>query len=308
MTICSRKSDYTPWLLGPLNGNMLEQLACRAIVLDEAQNIKNYDTATAKAARRLQGEAKLALSGTPVENRLIEFCNPGMLGSKKLFSRRFEYPILSDSRGPAARRLRTMIRPFVRRRTKRQVLKDLPPKQEIEHLCVLGPAQKQRYDALAAIVRGIHCDPWWNPAVEEKIIQLKARKRELAEAVITDDAAALGGLSVEDVQLLLGDVSAMPFEENDEEEEPESAVQPDELLPPLPPTTQLAASILDKTTGEAQCHIVPLLGEGNHKGLPLHYITVCRGNPTCKALNLMALMPTLEYQRAKALLESFGIN
>ncbi len=38
-----------------------------------------------------------------------------------------------------------------------------------------------------------------------------------------------------------------------------------------------------------QCHIVPLLGEGNHKGLPLHYITVCRGNPTCKALNLMAL-------------------
>jgi len=206
MTICSRKSDYTPWLLGPLNGNMLEQLACRAIVLDEAQNIKNYDTATAKAARRLQGEAKLALSGTPVENRLIEFCNPGMLGSKKLFSRRFEYPILSDSRGPAARRLRTMIRPFVRRRTKRQVLKD-------------------------AIVRGIHCDPWWNPAVEEKIIQLKARKRELAEAVITDDSAALGGLSVEDVQLLLGDVSAMPFEENDEEEEPESAVQPDELLP-----------------------------------------------------------------------------
>jgi SNF2 family DNA or RNA helicase len=460
--------------------DMLEQLACRAIVLDEAQNIKNYDTATAKAARRLQGEAKLALSGTPVENRLVElyslmeFCNPGMLGSKKLFSRRFEYPILSDSRGPAAHRLRAMIRPFVLRRTKRQVLKDLPPKQEIEHLCVLGPAQKQRYDALAAIVRGdigpliqtaqklaknqiklltallrlrqiacdprlvdrtvpaaqsvkrheflqlvrelvsegrralvfsqfvellhlwrrdleheriayeyldgstkdretvinrfqngdaplflislkaggtglnltaadtvIHCDPWWNPAVEdqatdrahrigqtkpvtvyrlvaagtveEKIIQLKARKRELAEAVITDDSAALHGLSVEDVQLLLEDVSATQFEENDEEEEPESAVQSEELLPPLPPTTQLAASILDKTTGEELQELGRMMQTWlDREGKKQKHLATAVQLSSYTVGQLLRgkkkSMPTLEYQRAKALLESFGIK
>gem|GEM_PF-2369023 len=51
----------------------------------------------------------------------------------------------------------------------------------------------------------------------------------------------------------------------------------------------LASEALFKSLMSGQCHIVPLLGEGNHKGLPLHDITVCRGNPTCKALNLMAL-------------------
>jgi superfamily II DNA or RNA helicase len=140
----------------------LDRLAAvpfRAVILDEAQGIKNAAAATAKAARSLQATVRLALTGTPVENRLAElwsiadFTNPGMLGTRAAFGRTFEGPIASDRQGPAARRLRALLRPFLLRRTKRQVLGDLPPKQEVDVPCALGPAQRALYDATAALAR-----------------------------------------------------------------------------------------------------------------------------------------------------------
>jgi len=139
-------------------------------VLDEAQNIKNVDAATTKAARALKADARLALTGTPIENRLMElwslldFCNPGMLGSRRSFEARYEKVlaagVLAGGATPkaieAARvsaRLRSLTRPFIMRRTKREVLDDLPPRQEIDLACALSSEHRKLYDALAAVLR-----------------------------------------------------------------------------------------------------------------------------------------------------------
>lgn len=137
----------------------LARLRWRCAILDEAQNVKNAGAATARAARRLDAELRLALSGTPVENRLAElwsimsFANPGMLGTSAEFDERFERPIANDPRGASAEQLRALVRPFVLRRTKADVLLDLPPKTEIDRACVLGLRQKRLYDALALTLR-----------------------------------------------------------------------------------------------------------------------------------------------------------
>jgi superfamily II DNA or RNA helicase len=142
----------------------------RYVVLDEAQNIKNVDAATTKAARALKADARLALTGTPIENRLMElwslldFCNPGMLGSRRSFEARYEKVlaagVLAGGATPkaieAARvsaRLRSLTRPFIMRRTKREVLDDLPPRQEIDLACALSSEHRKLYDALAAVLR-----------------------------------------------------------------------------------------------------------------------------------------------------------
>ena len=131
----------------------------RCAVLDEAQNIKNADAATSRAALRIDAEMRLALSGTPVENRLRElwslmtFTNPGMLGAASDFDERFERPIAMRPDGPVAEHLRAVVRPFVLRRTKAEVLTDLPPKTEIDRACVLGVRQRRLYDALALTLR-----------------------------------------------------------------------------------------------------------------------------------------------------------
>ncbi len=131
----------------------------RCAVLDEAQNIKNASAATSRAARRLDAEMRLALSGTPVENRIHElwslmtFANPGLLGDEADFDERYERPIAARPDGAAAERLRAIVRPFLLRRTKAEVLTDLPPKTEIDRACVFGMRQRRLYDALAFTLR-----------------------------------------------------------------------------------------------------------------------------------------------------------
>jgi SNF2 family DNA or RNA helicase len=122
------------------------------VVLDEAQAIKNPRTASAKAARLLRGEHRLALSGTPVENRLeelwslFEFLNPGMLGSSKLFAAAGAGATAADAE--ARTLLARALRPFLLRRTKDQVARDLPEKQEQTLYVDLGPKQRKLYDEL----------------------------------------------------------------------------------------------------------------------------------------------------------------
>ena len=108
------------------------------VVLDEAQMVKNSSTKAAKAVRRLQAGQKLALTGTPVENRLSELwaildaVNPGLLGSQQRFREQYASPIERNGDGEAAARLRALTGPFVLRRTKadRRLLPDLPDKIE----------------------------------------------------------------------------------------------------------------------------------------------------------------------------------
>jgi hypothetical protein len=379
----TRKKDYdrianadvvvTTYALLRRDREKLAAIPFRIVVLDEAQNIKNADAATTRAAGHLNASMRLALSGTPMENRLAElwslasFANPGILGTLRSFETHFERPIVADRESPVASELRALVRPFLLRRTKDDVLSELPPKTEIDRFVTLGPHDKRMYDALAHALRVsvakdiekrkgqgslsvftaltrlrqmacdprlvdpksppaasakreaflelvrelvlegrralvfsqfvqllslwrmdldaekipyeyldgstvkrdeiverfqagtaplflislkaggaglnltaadtvIHCDPWWNPAVEdqatdrthrigqdkpvtvvrlvargtieEKILSLKAKKRDLARAVIDDDAGALAGLTAEDLARLLGDADA----------------------------------------------------------------------------------------------------
>ncbi len=118
-------------------------------ILDEAQAIKNAGTLSAKAARLLSAEHRLALSGTPVENHLgelwslFEFLNPGMLGSATVFGRAGRNPD-PGTRAVLARALR----PFVLRRTKREVARELPAKTEQTIYCDFKPPERRLYDEL----------------------------------------------------------------------------------------------------------------------------------------------------------------
>ncbi|MFO0556995.1 MAG: DEAD/DEAH box helicase [Polyangiales bacterium] len=370
----ARRADLVITSYGVLRSDIdfLSTIDWRIVATDEAQTIKNAGSNTSESARRLRAEQRLALSGTPVENRLgelwaiMDFVNPKLLGTLRDFENRFEAPITHDGDALAAARLRSVVRPFVLRRTKREVLTELPPKQEVTRVIALSPGQRKLYDAMAAILRDevgrevkekgtgrsafhvltallrlrqmscdprlvdagadptlsakreafldlvrqlrdegrralvfsgfrqllelwrgdldkegityeyldgttsdrdarvhrfqsgtatlflislkaggtglnltaadtvIHVDPWWNPAVEEqatdrahrmgqtrsvtvyrmvaegtveeKIQLLKARKRDLADAVVREDQGALRGLSEDDVRMLLGEL------------------------------------------------------------------------------------------------------
>jgi superfamily II DNA or RNA helicase len=122
------------------------------VILDEAQAIKNAASESAKAARLLKARHRLALSGTPVQNHLgdlwslFEFLNPGMLGTSSVLS---GASALSKGIDPATRAmLAQALRPFILRRTKEQVAKDLPEKLEQTIYCELDPAQRKQYDEL----------------------------------------------------------------------------------------------------------------------------------------------------------------
>jgi superfamily II DNA or RNA helicase len=127
-----------------------------AVALDEAQNIKNSASATARAARGLRASERFALTGTPVENRLAElwsildFTNPGVLGPLETFRREFAVPIERYGREAAAARLRRIASPFVLRRLKSDpsIIADLPPKHEMKVVCTLGREQATLYKAV----------------------------------------------------------------------------------------------------------------------------------------------------------------
>jgi superfamily II DNA or RNA helicase len=112
---------------------------CRfaSLVLDEAQAIKNPATRRAQAVRRLQADFRVAMTGTPIENHLGELwslmrvLNPGLLGSRERFGKRFVAPIEREPRAPERELLRRLIAPFLLRRLKSQVLDELPPRTEI---------------------------------------------------------------------------------------------------------------------------------------------------------------------------------
>jgi len=129
------------------------------LVLDEAQAVKNPTTQRARAARRLDAEFRLAMSGTPLENHLGELWSlfaivfPGLLGSQEQFRVRFAAPIERDHDGDARAALARVIRPFLLRRTKREVATELPAKTEIEVPIALSPEEHGLYEdaRLAAI-------------------------------------------------------------------------------------------------------------------------------------------------------------
>lgn len=135
---------------------LLANIDWSVVVLDEAQNIKNAASASAAAARALKAGERVALTGTPVENRLaelwsiLEFLNPGLLGTLDKFRREFALPIERYGNDEAAGRLRKLVGPFILRRVKSDpaVIRDLPPKNEMKVVCTLTREQATLYKAV----------------------------------------------------------------------------------------------------------------------------------------------------------------
>ena len=138
------------------DSQLLSELDWSVAALDEAQNIKNAASATARAARALRASQRVALTGTPVENRLaelwsiLEFANPGLLGPIERFRREFAVPIERYANQDAATRLRRIVSPFILRREKSDptVIQDLPPKLEMKVVCTLTREQASLYKAV----------------------------------------------------------------------------------------------------------------------------------------------------------------
>ena len=125
------------------------------IVLDESQTIKNPESQVARAAYKLRGAFKINLSGTPVENSLedlwsqFHFLNPGLLGSRASFSESVERAVQAGD-VVAASRLKKKVAPFILRRMKRDVAKELPPKTEVVLECELSHEERVVYDSILA--------------------------------------------------------------------------------------------------------------------------------------------------------------
>ncbi|MEP0903881.1 DEAD/DEAH box helicase [Leptolyngbya subtilissima ST-M1] len=153
-----RKHDLviTSFTLARKDVKLLEGVTWHRIVLDEAQNIKNPKTAQTKAILKLNANHRLALTGTPVENRLMDlwsifnFLNPGYLGTQTQFRKQFELPIQKENSSTHSTILKKLVEPFILRRLKtdQSIIKDLPDKVEQKLFCNLTPEQASLYEAV----------------------------------------------------------------------------------------------------------------------------------------------------------------
>jgi superfamily II DNA or RNA helicase len=148
----------TTYAILRLDAERLAEKRWNLVVLDEAQAIKNPDSQVARAAYNLQADLRLALTGTPVENRLdelwslVHFTNRGLLGGRGEFDERFARPVAEGISGAAAE-LRRRIRPFVLRRLKSEVAPELPPRTEAVMRVALDEREREVYDAVRAATR-----------------------------------------------------------------------------------------------------------------------------------------------------------
>ncbi|MGI5922452.1 MAG: SNF2-related protein [Lentisphaeria bacterium] len=131
-----------------------QKVRWRVAVLDEAQAIKNYQAKRSQAALKINAQFRMVTTGTPVENNLNElwvifhFINPGLLGSRDSFQKRFAVPIEKENNRVVAQQLNALLRPFLLRRRKTQVLPELPPKTEVSLYVELSESERAFYEAL----------------------------------------------------------------------------------------------------------------------------------------------------------------
>ncbi len=180
-----KKSDVTltTYAILRLDQELLAAEEWDTVVVDEAQAIKNPTSQVAKAAYGLNAKFRVALTGTPVENRLedlwsqFHFLNRGLLGGRQDFNDRYVKPIAAGD-PDAAGRLRQRVRPFVLRRLKSEVAKELPPRTEVVLRCELTDAERQVYDAVRAatredVLRKLSADANDTLAVLEALLRLR---------------------------------------------------------------------------------------------------------------------------------------
>ncbi|MHA1126621.1 MAG: DEAD/DEAH box helicase [Candidatus Heimdallarchaeota archaeon] len=146
----------TTYNLANRDFSTISRLNWANIILDEAQNIKNPDSKQARTIKKMHGSNKIALTGTPIENRLLElwsifdFLNPGYLGTRSEFSEKYVTPIEKNQNEQKSKRLARLIQPFILRRLKTdpEIIKDLPEKIESKVYCSLSEEQAILYEAV----------------------------------------------------------------------------------------------------------------------------------------------------------------
>jgi non-specific serine/threonine protein kinase len=194
----------TTYALAARDRSLLEAVAWGRVVLDEAQNIKNSAAKQSQAVRALRAPRRVALTGTPVENRLSElwsimdFLNPGLLGSARDFRERFANPIERYRDDAPAARLRRLTGPFVLRRLKtdRGIIRDLPEKMEMKVFCNLTREQASLYQAVVDdMLRRVE----ESEGIERKglILATMLKLKQLCDhpALLLQDRSALAGRS-----------------------------------------------------------------------------------------------------------------
>jgi non-specific serine/threonine protein kinase len=153
--LASNEADVIITTYGTLRSDIKQfvEVAFDYVVLDESQAIKNPNSKVTKAAGLLKATNRLCLSGTPLQNNTFDiyaqmnFLNPGMLGSVEFFKQEFSIPIDKFGEKEQKDHLRKLLYPFMLRRTKEQVAKDLPEKQEMVLFCEMGDEQRKIYEA-----------------------------------------------------------------------------------------------------------------------------------------------------------------
>ncbi len=154
-TLMKTKSDIIITTYGTLRSDIKQfmEVPFDYVILDESQAIKNPSSKVTKAVCLLRAKSRLCLSGTPLQNNTFDiyaqmnFLNPGMLGSMDHFKNEFAVPIDKFGEKEQKDHLRKLLYPFILRRTKEQVAKDLPEKQEMILFCEMGDEQRSIYDA-----------------------------------------------------------------------------------------------------------------------------------------------------------------
>ncbi|HEX5659300.1 MAG TPA: SNF2-related protein [Polyangiales bacterium] len=176
----------------------LQTLNLRYVILDEAQHIKNPMSATARAAKRLKGERRLAMTGTPIENRLSEiwsifdYVSPGLLSSLSNFEEKYARPIERGD-APTAVRLRSTIHPFVLRRTKAEVAKDLPEKIIQEMVVPMAEEQGKLYKQILRQVRESVLSEVEKQGIQKSSIQILAALTRLRQVACDPRLLGLEG-------------------------------------------------------------------------------------------------------------------
>ena len=177
-------------------------------ILDEAQAIKNADSVSAKAARLLQADHRLALSGTPIENHLgelwtlFEFLNPGMLGTASVFKLAGEAARNPD--GETRRLLAHALKPFILRRTKEQVARELPSKSEQTIYCEMESEQRKLYNELREHYRNLllkRVDTEGLAKSKIQVLEALLRLRQHQDPQIGQEPRGIGRVAVDQFNL-----------------------------------------------------------------------------------------------------------
>jgi len=191
--------------------------AWHTLVLDEAQAVKNFATKRAQAVLALNADFRIATTGTPVENRLEElwtlfrFLNPGLLGSRDSFNERFAAPIERGRDIHARARLRQLVRPFVLRRTKSEVLEELPARTEITIRVEPDEREKALYEALRRDALAAITTSEGTPVERQRfevLAQLMRLRRACCDPRLVVSGAEMSGAKLDAFRLLVEDLVA----------------------------------------------------------------------------------------------------